>query len=92
MFQLWSLELVQAPNFCQGLGPASGRGAGSALRSEAPEIGKNTQSDEALLRPTQMTTPLHAGKGPFKVPPAPETAEVRFKTNYFKLKKNLPKL
>lgn len=30
--------------------------------SEAPEMGKNAGNDEALLRPTQMTTPLHAGK------------------------------
>lgn len=42
------------------------------------------------LRPTQMTTPLHSLKGPFKVPSAPE-AQVRFNSNYFNLKKNLPK-
>lgn len=80
-FQLWSLELVQAPNFCQGRDQAAERGLPSG--SEAPETGKNAGSHEALLRPPQMTTPLHAGKSPFKVPPAPEAAGVRFKANYF---------
>lgn len=36
----------------------------------APETGENTRRDEALLRPAHMTTPLHAVKGPFKVPSA----------------------
>lgn len=38
-----------------------------------------------------MTTPLQAGKSPFKAPPATETAGLWFKNNYFNLKIFLPK-
>lgn len=66
--QLWSLDLVQAPNLCQGLGPGSGRGVWVSPRVDAVQKlrnGKNTGNNEARLRSTQMTTLLHAGQGPF---------------------------
>lgn len=50
-FQLWSLELVQAPNFCQGLGPGSGRGAGSALRFRSPRNGQKHSERRSAAAP-----------------------------------------
>lgn len=48
----------------KGLGRDQAAELGLPSGSEAPETGKNTRSEEALLRPAPMTTPLNAEKKP----------------------------
>lgn len=88
-----SLELEQTQTSAKGWGPDQAAGWVYARETvQQPQKTARTRgAPGARCRPTQMTTPLHAHEGPFKVPSAPE-AKVRFNNNYFNFfKKNLPK-
>ena len=88
LWRAWSWNKHQTSAKGWGRDQAAELGLRSGRRFSSPRKQQEHGERPAPLRPTQMTTPLHALKGPFKVPSAPE-AKVRFNNNYLNFLKKI---